>query len=87
MGLGRNDEALHTLTLACSLAKESDSNFNLWSVLSSLADVESTLGQHEQADIHRMRARLIATEIAEGLRELGLHDSFLNQHRVKKLMQ
>ena len=86
MGLGRYDEALHVLTSACSLAKESDSNFNLWSALACLAEVCSLLDQHQQADMHRQQAQLIVAEIAEGLREIGLRDSFLNQPRVQKLI-
>jgi tetratricopeptide (TPR) repeat protein len=85
--LGRNEEALHALISACSLAKESGSNLNLWPALSTLADLSSALAQHDEADAHRRQARLIVEEIAEGLRELGLRESFLDQPRVRELMR
>jgi class 3 adenylate cyclase/tetratricopeptide (TPR) repeat protein len=87
MGLNRNDEALQTLTLACSLAKESDSNFNLWSALASLADVNSKLGNKKEASTNKDEAQKVIRQIAESLRELELHDSFLNQPRVRKLIR
>jgi len=86
MGLGRNDEALHVLTSACSLAKESDANFNLWSALSSLADVNSTLGNDKEAATNKAEAQKVIRGIAESLQELGLRDSFLNQRQVQYLM-
>jgi len=86
MGLGRNDEALHVLTSACSLAKESDANFNLWSALSSLADVNSKLGNDKEAATNKAEAQKVIRGIAESLQELGLRDSFLNQRQVQYLM-
>jgi len=86
MGLGRNDEALHTLTSACALAKESDSNFNLWLALASLADVNSILGNHKEANINKADAQKMIRGIAESLHEVGLRDSFFDQPRIQNLM-
>lgn len=87
MGLERFDEALHVLTEACSLAKETDSNLYLWLILSNLADVQSKLGYQKEAEDSLAEARRIAEQVAESLREVGLRDSFLNQPRVKELMR
>lgn len=88
LGLNQLDEAHQTLTEACSRAEELGSRHQLWSALSSLADVCSLLDQHrEQADTYRKQARFIVEMIAEELREIGLRDSFLNQPRVLALMR
>ncbi|MCI0552664.1 MAG: AAA family ATPase [Anaerolineae bacterium] len=87
IGLNRLQEAHQVLTQACSHAEKFGSKHHLWSTLSALVEVESTLGQHDQADAHRKQARVIVEEIAEGLRGLGLRDPFLNQPRIQKLMR
>ena len=86
-GLGRLDEAHQVLTQACSLAEEMGSKHHLWSVLSSLADVSSRLDKQTEADACRKKARRIVETIAEGLREIGLRESFLDQARVQALMR
>ncbi len=87
IGLNRLDEALHVLTQACSLARETDSNTHLWAILSNLAEVQSKLGNQEEAKNSLVEARKIVEQVAESLREVGLRDSFLNQPRVKELMR
>jgi tetratricopeptide (TPR) repeat protein len=84
-GLNRSDEAYQVLTKACSLAEQSSSNFHLWAILADLADVNSKLGNEEEASKNRDQARGIIDQIAESLREVGLRDSFLNQPRVQRL--
>jgi predicted ATPase/class 3 adenylate cyclase len=84
--LGQLDEALHVLTEACSLAKGMGANPQLWLILASLADVYVKLGNEKEAESNRAEAREIVEQIAESLREIGLHDSFLNQPRVQKFM-
>jgi class 3 adenylate cyclase/tetratricopeptide (TPR) repeat protein len=86
-GLGRINESIQVLTEALSLAEESGSNLHLWPILADLADVNSKLGNHKDAEAHRETARGIVEQIAESLREIGLRDSFLNQHRAQKLMR
>jgi hypothetical protein len=86
-GLGRNDESYQLLTEARSLAEESGCDLHLWPILADLADVNSKLGNHEEAKANRKVARGIVEEIAESLREIGLRDSFLNQPRVQRLIR
>ena len=85
--LNRLDEALRVLTEACSLAKEMGANLQLWSTLASLAAAHRKLGNDKDAVSNLREARAIVEQIAESLREIGLAESFLNQPRVKTLMQ
>jgi class 3 adenylate cyclase/tetratricopeptide (TPR) repeat protein len=85
--LNRLDEALGVLTEACSLAKEMGANLQLWSTLASLAAANRKLGNAKDAQSNLREARAIVEQIAESLREIGLAESFLNQPRVKTLMQ
>jgi len=87
IGLGRLDEALQTLTEACSLAEKLDARHHLWSILSNLSDVSTRLGKQKDSNEFRKRARETVEFIAERLAKIDLKDSFLNQPRVKKLMQ
>ena len=86
-GLGRRDESHQVLTEACSLAKEVGCNLHLWPILAELANVNSKLGNHKEAEENREAARAIVEKIAESLQEIGLRDSFLSQPRVQKLMR
>jgi len=85
--LGRPDEAHQVLTEACSLAEASGSNLHLWPILTGLATVNSKLGKHKEAKANREKARQIVETIADGLNEIGLRESFLNQARVQELMR
>lgn len=87
VGLNRRAEAHQTLTEACSRAERIGSKHHLWSVLSHLADINRKLGRHEEAKANQENARRVVREIAESLRKVGLHDSFLNQPRVQALMR
>jgi predicted ATPase/class 3 adenylate cyclase len=87
LGLNRLDEALHVLTQACSLARETDSTLHLWAILANLADVQSKLGDDDEAETNRAEARKLVEHIAESLSEVGLTESFLTQPRVQKLMR
>ena len=83
--LGRFEDAQHTLTEARSLAEKSNSNLHLWLILAGLAEVNSKLGDHKQAEDDWENARKIVKQIAESLREIGLQESFLEQPRVRAL--
>jgi tetratricopeptide (TPR) repeat protein len=85
IGLGQLDEALQTLTEACSLAEKLDAKQYLWTILSSLSDVSAKLGKHKEAETYRLQAHQIVEFIAERLAKIDLKDAFLNQPRVKKL--
>jgi class 3 adenylate cyclase/tetratricopeptide (TPR) repeat protein len=85
--LGRLDEAHQVLTEAFALADTSGSNLHLWPILADLATVNSRLGKHNEARANREKARQIVETIADGLDELGLRESFLNQARVQVLMR
>ena len=85
-GLGRSDEALHVLTEARSLSGEFGGDLHLWTVLADLAEVNSNLGNHEEAQANREAARRIVEQIAGSLREVGLTEAFMNQPRVRRLM-
>ena len=85
--LGRLDEAHQVLTEAFALADTSGSNLHLWPILAGLATVNSRLGKHNEARANREKARQIVETIADGLDELGLRESFLNQARVQVLMR
>lgn len=87
IGLNRLDEAHQTLNQACSLAEEMGSRHHLWSVYLDLADINARLDQPEQANAYRKKARLIVEEIAEGLEQIGIGESFLKQPRVRTLMR
>ena len=86
IGLHQLDEALHVLTYACSLAKETDSYLWLWLILMDQMDVQSRLGNQKEAENSLMDARRIVMQVAESLQEVGLTHSFLDQTRVQKLM-
>jgi tetratricopeptide (TPR) repeat protein len=85
--LNRLDEALQTLTEACSLAKGMGANLYVWLILAALADVNWRLGNEREAETNRAEARRVIEQIADSLREIGLRDSFLNQPRVRELMR
>ncbi|HLO30418.1 MAG TPA: adenylate/guanylate cyclase domain-containing protein [Anaerolineales bacterium] len=85
VGLERFEEARQTLSAARSHAERFGSRHHLWSVLSSLAEVHAKLGQQEEAEACRKEAREIVEWIAEGLQEVGLRESFVNQPRVRAL--
>ena len=86
IGLGKFDEAHQVLTQACSLAVEMGSKHHLWSVLSSLADMNARINKQNEADACRKKARQIVEMIADGLQEIGLRESFLSQPRVRALI-
>ena len=70
--LGRLEEAHQVLIEACSLAEASNSNLHLWVVLGSLAQVNSKLGNHKEAEDNLEQARKIVEGIAESLQEVEL---------------
>ncbi|HSM70842.1 MAG TPA: adenylate/guanylate cyclase domain-containing protein [Anaerolineales bacterium] len=86
VGLGRLEEALQNLTEACSLAEGLDAKHYLWTILASLADVSSNLGEDNDADKFRRQARETVEFIAEGLEKVDLKEQFLRQPRVKRLL-
>jgi len=85
-GLGRLDEAFLNLTEACSLAEKLDAKHHLWPILSSLEEVSSKLGNHQEAEHYHKQAGEIVEFIAERLEPIGLKESFLNQPRIQKLI-
>jgi class 3 adenylate cyclase/tetratricopeptide (TPR) repeat protein len=85
IGLGRLDEAVQTLTEACTLAEKLDAKHHLWSILSRLSDVSSQLEKHKEAETYRIKARKTVEFIAERLAKINLKETFLKQPRVKKL--
>jgi tetratricopeptide (TPR) repeat protein len=87
LGLNRLDEAHQTLTEAWSRAKEHGASLHLLPISVSLAEVNSKLGREKEAEESRAEGRKIAERMAESLREVGLTESFLDQPRVKKLME
>jgi hypothetical protein len=87
IGLNRLDEAHQILTQACSLAEAMGSKHHLWSIYLDLADVNTGPDQSEQANAYQKKARVIVEEIASGLVELGISQSFLKQPRVRELIR
>jgi tetratricopeptide (TPR) repeat protein len=87
IGLDQLEEAMATLIRAYSLAKETESNLYLWIILLDLAEIQSKLGHQRDAENSLREGRKIAAQVADSLHEVGLHDSFLNQPRVQKLMR
>jgi len=85
--LNRLDKAHQILTQACSLAEEMDSKNHLWSVYLDLADLNARLDRHEDIEALRQKAREIIQEIAEGLGEISLEDSFLELPRIQELLR
>lgn len=85
-GSGRIKEAHQALSEARSLAGKYGTLLHLWPVLADLAEVNSELGNHEEAEEDLKQSRKIIEQIAESLHELGLREPFLNQPRVRKLM-
>jgi predicted ATPase/class 3 adenylate cyclase len=86
-GVGRSDESYQILTQARSLAQQSGCDLHLWPILADLADLNSKLGNHQEATANRGAALRITDKIAASLHEAGLHDSFLNQPRIQKLLR
>ena len=87
LGLQRLEEAHQTLTKAWSLAQKPGAALHLLPLSISLAKVNSELGREKEAEDHRAEGRKIAAQITESLREVGLAESFLDQPRVRNLMQ
>lgn len=87
VGLNRLDEAHRILMEAGSLAEQQGAILHVLSISIDLAEVETKLGLDEKAKGNLEKARKIAKQMAESLREIGLHDSFLNQPRIQKLMR
>ncbi|HKJ37911.1 MAG TPA: hypothetical protein VJ972_03990, partial [Anaerolineales bacterium] len=87
VGLGRLDEALQALTEACSRAEKLDLKLHLLDALARMADINSQLGNQNEAETNRKQARNIVDLIAERLEKIDLKDSFLKQPRVQKLMR
>jgi tetratricopeptide (TPR) repeat protein len=83
--LGRIEESLQACAQARSLAEESGCNLHLWPILEALADIHEKQGNPGEAAARRREALRIVNQIADSLRETGLHASFLNQPRVQKL--
>ncbi|HEY7506287.1 MAG TPA: hypothetical protein VH621_01650, partial [Nitrososphaera sp.] len=86
-GLGRSEEALQVLTDARASAAGFSCNLHLWPILGELADLHEKAGNQGEAAAIRREAHVIVLQIAQSLRGVGLHDSFLNQSRVLKLLQ
>ncbi len=86
VGLGQFDQAHQVLMRACSLAENLGAKPQLWPCLASLAAVNSQLGNHQEAEANREKARVIIHDIAESLQSVGLSDLFLTQARVQALM-
>ena len=86
-GLGRSGESSQVLMDARSLAERSGCSLHLLPIFVNLAELNSALGHQEEADVNREDARRIMKQIAESLREIGLHDTFLSQPRFQKLMR
>ena len=85
-GVGQNEAALRVLMEARALSEKFGCDLHLWPVLAELADINSTLGNHEEAQAKRNAARRIAEQIAESLNAVGLTEAFLSQPRVQRLM-
>jgi tetratricopeptide (TPR) repeat protein len=86
-GLGRLDESLQVLSEARSLAEGTGCHIHLWPILADLAEVQAKLGHKQDAGNSLEEGRKIAAQVAESLREIGLTETFLNQPRVRNLMQ
>ena len=84
-GLGRLKESHQVLTQACSLAEELGCNLHLWPLLADLANVNTMLENHQEAEANWVQARGVVEQVAASLHEVGLRDSFLKQPRVQKL--
>jgi len=87
LGLHRLDESHQTLTEAWSLAQEPGAALHLLPLSISLAKVNSKLRREKEAEDSRAQGRKIAAQMAESLREVGLAETFLDQSRVRDLMQ
>ncbi len=85
LALRRPEEALRMLLEARALAEALDSKQQLWSVLASLSDVQSHLGQLSEAKAGREKALQILEGIAEGLEDAGLREGFMSLARVREL--
>ncbi len=85
--LERLEEAYQILTNARSAAERLGSKHDLLQILSSLAKVNSKLGNPEEAEANREAARAIIQQIAESLHEIELSESFLKQPRIQALMR
>lgn len=85
--LGRFDEADQVLTQAWTMAEALGSKHELWPILTSLASLKFKLGETEEAKMLQKKAYKIVEEIAETLREGEMRESFLNQPRLRVLMQ
>jgi ATP/maltotriose-dependent transcriptional regulator MalT len=86
-GSGRLNEARQVLSEARSLAGKYDMHLHLWPILADLAEVNSELGNHEEAGEEREECRKIIERVAASLPEIGLREAFLDQPRVRKVMR
>jgi class 3 adenylate cyclase/tetratricopeptide (TPR) repeat protein len=85
-GLNRLDEAQRTLTEACSLSKRIGADLYTLLILADQVEVKKMLENEKKVTSIREEARLIVERIADSLIEIGLRESFLNQHWVMDLM-
>ena len=86
-GLGRLDESQQVLSEARSLAEGIGCRLHLWPILADLAEVQAKLGRQQDAEDNLEAGRNIASQVAESLGEIRLTETFLNQPRVRKLIQ
>jgi class 3 adenylate cyclase/tetratricopeptide (TPR) repeat protein len=86
INLGRFDEAYNTLNEARTMADGIHSEHELWSILSSLAVVNTKHGRINEAKKLRIEALALVEKLAGKLDDLGMRDTFLSQPRVKILL-
>jgi hypothetical protein len=84
---GRLEEAHRTFTEAWSLAGKQGARLHQLPLALCVAEVNSKLGREREAEDSRAAGRALAQQMAESLREVGLSGVFLDQPRVKQLMQ
>jgi len=83
-GLGRADEAYATLSQARAEAEALGSRRALWPILAALSEIQSQLGNREEAKALRQQARGIVEYIADHAPP-ELRDSFLDRPDVRKV--
>jgi class 3 adenylate cyclase/tetratricopeptide (TPR) repeat protein len=86
IGLGRLDEACSVLDEARLEADNAGVKQFLWPILMMRADLAVRLGRPGESALLRQRALPIVVNISDRLGVSGLRQSFLNQPKVKALM-
>ncbi len=87
IGLERFDEAAQAFAQSLEMAEGGHSPNLQWQALAQLAALDARLGDHESAGRRWADAREIIIQLADGLSDPALRESFLGQATVRQVLE